>query len=702
MKRSPRGFVLVIVMIVAASVAGAAILLVVSAGQGRLTAARVEGGEVAAGIADAGLARVRATLATREAGDFDLDLDPNLRADCAQLSGGTAPTCALADGCNRPKFTDGDTATIDGLAYTRVAFNGGAYFVRYDDDDDDQADPGTSYTEWAPFTGYQPGPGGNCIEGRTIPAGGQNPLRDRNRAIWVTAIGIYPGTDPATARQRVVLRRLQTAVLPNTVAGIRVRGDIIQENAGNFFACSPIGSVESTGNLSGQSAAQACMCGSSRARGTVTNFSQCNTANICADTTKVPVPVGCASGRAPVGGKTISAPSLGNLNAAGSTGTDFYIDWSRPCVFFVENNKDTLWVWDANAQRGPSGTTPKGQPCRNFEGKGLGLPTPNPSKLAGSVSETNVNDWGACWTPVVWGIENADARFGATTNTTCLDGPGTGPNKCCGVGGASREVFFDKEDSGAGGNRCIWRPNKAAATQTFAVTWAASAGGATESYTLPDWSTCSIRYPPFPETGVSPSTISCGADCDGTETVFRHIGSGANAMWWFDIDDAADAAALPVGVYIYPNNLDIDGPAKDGFAIPAAGSLPSPSSPMAGWPNATLFTPGSFSGGNRRVWLGSGQDSGTGTLGDEPRHASLIASSYTINGGGNFYIGGSLYSTGAIDWTGNGDTVCWGEIQAMSTFKVKGNGRFEWLYATPLQTPPSGYTGPPLTVPLAR
>src|SRR5690606_9142125 len=95
-----------------------------------------------------------------------------------------------------------------------------------------------------------------CLEG---PAPGQCPshnngqhngVRDRNRAIWVMSIGIYPNVPYAEATHKTTLRRYHVAPLVPSNAGLRIKGHLtVGSGGGGWYACSDVGGVEIDGKV---------------------------------------------------------------------------------------------------------------------------------------------------------------------------------------------------------------------------------------------------------------------------------------------------------------------------------------------------------------------------------------------------------------------------------------------------------------------
>ncbi|HEX5748182.1 MAG TPA: hypothetical protein VFZ09_18225 [Archangium sp.] len=198
-------------------------------------------------LAELGVERSRAYLAALLARDVDLDraLDPKLNTECILLP-------ALGAGQeddHLPLFDDPGAQEVElpgtGKRFRLVPHEDGAYLVRFDDNDDDGDSP-------APEAATSNNPGLGCTEGDGLAPGKSNPVRDRDQTIIITVVGLYPGTDPATAQARKVLR---VRVGPQPAAGIIAGGTIDMDGASHV--CGAHGDIFSSGDISGTG----CICG---------------------------------------------------------------------------------------------------------------------------------------------------------------------------------------------------------------------------------------------------------------------------------------------------------------------------------------------------------------------------------------------------------------------------------------------------------
>ncbi|OJT24851.1 hypothetical protein BO221_10615 [Archangium sp. Cb G35] len=198
-------------------------------------------------LAELGVERSRAYLAALLATDVDLDraLDPMLNTECILL-----PTLGAGqEDDHLPVFTDPGWEDVElpgtGKYFRLVPHEGGAYLVRFDDNDDDGDSPASEAATLS-------NPGLGCSEGDDLAPGKSNPVRDRDQTVILTVVGIYPGTDPATAQARKVLR---VRVGPQPAAGIIAGGTIEMDGASHV--CGAHGDIFATGDISGTG----CMCG---------------------------------------------------------------------------------------------------------------------------------------------------------------------------------------------------------------------------------------------------------------------------------------------------------------------------------------------------------------------------------------------------------------------------------------------------------
>jgi hypothetical protein len=264
--RHPRGYILLAVMLLLAALVLLVAVAQQRAGDEGITANLERSDAQARALAEAGLERTRAYLGELLARDVDLDraLDPGMDTDCILLPslGGVTSDDHL------PPFADSKRVIVSssGKAYLRVPGNddaGGAYFVRIDDNDDDAQNsfvlnPATSNSPW-----------GNCLEGPVLGPLRNNPVRDRDGMVWVTVIGVHPGTSLEGNTSRVTLRVL---VGPGEPAGIIAGGTV--RMLGAAHVCGAFGDVVATGSIEG-----GCLCGAACSSGPPWN--SCGTGEAC-------------------------------------------------------------------------------------------------------------------------------------------------------------------------------------------------------------------------------------------------------------------------------------------------------------------------------------------------------------------------------------------------------------------------------------
>lgn len=720
-RRAPRGYVLLIVLVVGLAASLAATALVSTSGHARLTAMHTDVGQLTNAIGEAGMQHAIAYLnnGVGNLNDFDEVLDPTLA--CAAGSERLVSIPDLGAGSSTVPLTlDGTTKN-----YTLREFNGGAYLIRFDDDDDDGIDVrGT----WARITGNNEN-GGTCLEGPkgsnstsgNHNSGEHNPLRDRNRSIWVTVVAIYPGSDPDRASHTRSFRRLHTAARFPSVPGIQIKGNVSVGTSATLAACSPIGSVEVDGDAT--ATGPACACGFSAAD----NFppqTGYGTWGNCVDTgfdceaTVTPNQMsqpftlpGCLPGRLESPG-----PELQELPEL-ATEADDYLDWSRPCIFWVDNTNgsnlnDTVWFWGAD-HADNSGTS-----CASYEGSLDTIPTPDPS-APGAAS---------CWTPLLLG--------GAGTGTV----PSVAGDSCYSplwTKASGLPVTFDEsgttggtadEDDG-GGARCSWYPNGDATTGEWAGTIdPATATGlaaltslnlaldanvgnaspiapfpASKVLRKPDWAQrCTVQYPPPLDATVVSEDFSCdmraaeGAGarfCNGTTHAMRYVNSGPKHFFWRPTTNA-EARAVPAGVYIFTNGVSVTGgPYSFDNAAHPLNNFPD-AKPMKGYLMATLASTKSIQLQQSGYHFGAGQTH-EGGAGPYRRFLPSIITdeSLGMKGGASQAIGGTVYARQGATWNGGGDIFLFGEMHSNGDLTIGGNGKFYWLYDVPLQSNTSVSSG---------
>jgi hypothetical protein len=253
--RHSRGYILLAVMLLLAALVLLVAIGLQRAGDEGATANLERSDAQARALAEAGLERTRAYLAAlwQQDGDLDRALDAYLDTDCTTL-----PRLEFfIEDDHLPVFADGKPVGVSssGKTFLRVPQDDnadGAYFVRIDDNDDDAQgfsllNPTTNNSSLAR----------NCLEGPSLGLLRDDPVRDRDGAVWVTVIGVHPGTSLEGNAARVTLRVL---VGPGDPAGI-IAGGTVRMREGSHV-CGRFGDVVTTGSVEG-----GCLCGKSCSAG---------------------------------------------------------------------------------------------------------------------------------------------------------------------------------------------------------------------------------------------------------------------------------------------------------------------------------------------------------------------------------------------------------------------------------------------------
>lgn len=642
--RREKAFSLILVLVVGVAAFAVATTLLIVSESASTRGAHALQGERAEAIAQAGFERTLAYMAplVDDTGDFDKVLDPNLDVNCSGLPV-SAPTPSPTAG--RPAFGDGAPHTYRFKVWTRVPYDDGAYLVRFDDDNDDFHDEPL----WSARTDNNVGT--NCIEGPAALGGGggggegggegggggggggepaDNPFRDRNGAIWITVIGIAPGTDPDRAVHRSTIRRLHHIPTGGVVEGLVVKGNVDIGGNGNLEACSPVGSLRVDGNVNVSGSGTGCACGDSRAD-SFSNFDHCTSlAGSCAS-------VGCALGSLDTPGPT--PPDVEDWRSP--AGKTFFFDWSRPCIFLVDDDtgdRNALWFWDANADHGPGGAR-----CSTLnDAVNNGLPFPSPP------TPDNEADFRACWTPLITNI-------GAATTHSAFGEDNVLGEWTPGAGGAGALVA----------TRAL--VNQSLTDDGFTTLFPTADADYT-SFTRPDWATaCRVDHP-----GDSSSHDRCTTCGVGAPGVMSTIGS----RYLLKGDTPAEINAVPAGVYVYDGNISLTGGA--GFSAPA----PTDPLNMSQFPLATLVLDGNIDL-QVDMYFGAGQAKAS--------FPSIITNgSITYSGSPDQHIAGSVWMRGNWNWSGNGDAFLYGELHTKGNWNISGSGDFFWRYRTALSTPTGG------------
>lgn len=634
-RRRPRGYVLLIVMTVGIAASLVAMALLGTSGGTRIAATHTVDGELADAIARAGMARAEAYLeAVVASGDFDAALDPNLDANCATL-----PLSCGGDDCT-PALGDGARVTVQGKRYTRVAYGGGAYLIRFDDDDDDGQ---PREPEWRSYTGNNEG-AGSCFEGPLSTSsvtgnhlsGGHNPLRDRNRTLYITVIGVYPGLDAETANHRAVLKQLHVAPPPQGNLAFLVGGHMhVLGGSSQAQLCSSLSGVGVGGVLEGSGTT--CTCG--KTYGAPTNG--INDCGGCCGTNAF-VDVGLGGPLPPYEPDTRDAQ---------------WFDWSSSCTFFLSSSEDGeaegLWFWDAQGSRGPGS-------CASYNGSML-----DPIDFAAAADQRigRVDSFSSCWVPLGYSPAAATAAWPDTTSLYDV----------CGLG----------ELSAPGTPETDWLPSATSATVTTSCGdyfRDASLAPAPVVVHKPDWSQCrgvvTVLWDPDP--GAGSAVPGCGGFCNGSTPVlkYRHA-HGASAVWELlgpNSPSGTSQRAYPVGVYFHRGDYT-----PSGSMQPVSAVLPTSNTTSTGFPMITLVVEKTFTlNGSNQLHLGVG----TAANG----YPSLVTGRLLMSGSDQLALAGSLIVapvaglTNDLDLGGSARLRVFGGVHVDDGIDVESTSIFEWDY----------------------
>jgi hypothetical protein len=506
--------------------------------------------------------------------------------------------------------------------------------------------------------------------------GVDNPVRDRDRTLWVYVLGIHPGTDPTKATHVIRMRKLFSRI--GSSAGLQLNGNISITGTGDFKACSPLGGALIDGNIDSGSS-EGCVCGDSEYGGTKTGTwnAPCTT---CPNSCLTPATF------------TDTNPASISAGTPFGAGADDYFDWSRQCLFYIDNrsiptNKHTLWFWDATAPRGPAFAL-----CSSAEGAGVdwaSMTPPDPSLAGGGATA-----WKGCWTPLM-------GRMDATCD----------------------EFVASEKNQGAG--QCHWQPDQGTVVTNITTSDATYFGAAcamsekipdlltaagysqypcnaTLRFNKPNWATACTVPDPFS----SGASRKCEA-CDGATNAVSYKSEGP----FLNISTATSIKAIPAGVYIVHESMTLTDAVFDAYAD--ASTTPPTLSPGNSpiYPLATVaLPPGVSMTFNGNLLLGIGQKSGSST-GDTSAtyhpYPSIIGggggsgANVTVSAGDNGFAGNMyLYGTFSHSGSAGNDTYYFGEIYmdglTGGALNITAGGDFVWIYNTRL-TPNAATPIPPLT-----
>jgi hypothetical protein len=775
MQPANRGFVLLVVMLVGIAAAAAAIALTRASQSAKVAGGLTQGGDLAYSIAQAGMARASAyalEIAKRQ-NDFDLALDPGLatgsgNADCSGLPGNINLRGLNVTDKNlgRPFFDDVTQTTVNGacspgtctggiwmqdqgsydIYWSYIHFNGGTYFVHFDDNQDDFIDETAMLNltkeeqkTWQRTTSNNLGPGGDCYEGADNTYH-DNPYRDRDRTIFVTVIGVYPnvqefptGWSPTDQTNRVTLRKMLSIPRPVPPAGIQAGGSLDCNGGSQCIFCSDDLSVEAE-DISLSGGATACACTEVVSDTTTGAGTWATSGGGCS---------GCCDPGATLQQTTGTDPGNPTVYRAED---DFWYDWTSECNFYLGPNMNAimnqssgkaygLWFWDGNGTRGNTNTDTT--TCSSYTGNDLVPPH--------EMSYSGNTEYAQCWTPIV--VCNLDTNnLGSVTAGDCIrffDGSGDGANT-----GAS------PTPAAPGSLAYEWRPNGTAQTVNGGGKASGYAGYSTSGWwpcdassesgnncsgiamTKPDWDNCPQSYGTMsfgwnPALPVTAGTNPQCTNCDGTNTTIRfNPNASLSEIWTREFGASANINAVPVGMYYHygaqavgDNGItagtysDVstwamythitDGaPDWQTSQINAAGGgygstfiLPMAYNSTYGAASASC---GSWafcvrSGGKFEAGVGTGK---SGTY----FPSIVVEGSAQMDSGSGFELLGSVWVTDDLDVNnggGSSNSVWYGMIIAGNDINVQSGGKLDWQMQEEFVDLGSTPEPPRITVPIA-
>ena len=518
--RAPRGFALVIVVICSVAMVAIAVALVFTAGSNRLVSVKGSSIDQSETIALAGMERAVA-YAERVAEierDFDKLLDPDESVNCVS-SAASQTSPQTMSGVGLPRFSDGAVVNFEGKNYRAVPFNGGAYLIRFDDDVDDLE----SNLRLSPFTSNRPA-GGRCLEGPAF-GEGNNPFRDRNRAVWISVVGIYPGTDPARARHRTSLRRFHISTQPLPGVAFFAQHDA---EVSDLRFCSALGDVAAGHDL--RIAGRVCGTPEAGDNGSVANS---DPFTVCTSSPTECAPPGAAVEHVPLPTFAQLLPAMTKSDGKANAGAWFRSGDQANCNLYAREADGLipggLYYWDT--------THPECVDGPGVDGAGNFKPVPDPpDTLPASIASWFTPDQRGCWVPL----------FLSTGLDVTVDVLGW-PN-----------VVAVGADRG-------WKPDDAEVSPSLPLL-----GGVKQ----PDWRTCQVFWHRKPGASPGSANVGCSA-CDGSKFAVRFRSNHI-------IVDASDPAVIPAVSLRYKNSFDI----RDDYVGPAA--VPADDD-VGAWPPLTLL-----------------------------------------------------------------------------------------------------------------
>jgi hypothetical protein len=641
--RSPRGFALITAVLLAVATAAAAIGLVVVVGATRVGVIHTVGGETAEAIARTGLERAEAYALAVSTGeqDFDRVLDPLLEADCRTVQRTTDTGVVVERGSMYlPRFTESGVAitTWNGLRWRMVPWGGGAYLVRYEDDQDDGI-VAVSSPDWSLATSNTRSGAANDATNLTAPPPGSggvhNPARDRDRAIYANIVGIYPGTNPAQALHRSVLRKLIVDNRKSGPGALRVGGDVTTVSGGSMQLCSDESGVTTSGNIQTGSPGS-CACGDTTGATVVLTGGESGSCGACCTNENPYQPSTTA---------TAPPPNIPNTSAAR------WYDWGSVCNFYLDGTG--LYWWDAPAGRGASDT------CGAYAGN---LVPPS----------TNTNDQGACWTPIF------------------LVAPQTVPVYALDAarGGSTAEV------STCGTDCMQWKPRTDVVTYDLGAAPGSgyfTGGTRATTGTKPNWARCpetattDLRWnPPSADPGNGTVAVGC-TTCNGANPVITWRNTAPK--WRFE-GAAASLTAFPSGAYVHQGSL---------VWAASGGALPTSTTDPTKWPMITLIV-----NGNVNVPNGGRMYLGVGTRKNQYPSLIVDGDLNVEDGARMEALGSIFVTDDLLVESGGGNgAFFYGMVTVGDDVTTSSGGQLNWDYDVPLDGEAPPPPSPRLSLPLS-
>ncbi len=575
-RRDPRGFVLIIVAVCGVAMVVIAMAVVVTSGAGRLNAVKDVSTDRSVTIAESGLQRATAYANAVIAVEKDLDraLDPTLSVNCGSPSSPIAP--------GTPRYGDAGAATVEypsgsGFNYRLVPFNGGAYLTRFDDDFDDMV----PNAQLGAFSSNNPGSG--CNEGPGVVS---NPFRDRNRAAWISVIGIYPGTDPAAAKHHTTLRRFFVAAATTPPSLMRVGGNL---TTGHLKFCADSGDIAVYGNATVSN--QTDTCGTLQVQGSITNASQPATCSGYG--------VSCNHG-----GDTAGIVFPAPLSVPGASTSEWFT-WSSGCNFLVDPSG--LYFWNS-----ASGT------CASYSG---GPPSASDTcwipliYVNGGVAE-NPLGWPSVATP---GGGVAEFRPHATNTATALTLPAVGPQSGRTFGTAPTHTVWN---TCQGANPYTWRPPSGGTS--VACTNCSTSAARAMSY-----SGGAFQFNPN-----DPEAVPAGVYYIPGSQTFGSMGLGLPGT-------DANETDWPQATFIVAGNVTFSGSGRIGIGT-SEGTPPTATEPAVGFPSLVVDGSLTIGAGDNwafggAVWVGGNATYASGSN-VESYGPLTIQGSLTVGSGGKLDV----------------------------------------------------------------